>query len=64
MPDGTDLPRLVQDCENDGVIVAAGNEWFPAEPTGPFLRLNYSGPNPGAFPDGARVIGRALQGQQ
>lgn len=64
LPDGTDLPRLVQDCENDGVIVAAGNEWFPAEPTGPFLRLNYSGPNPGAFPDGARIIGRALLRQQ
>ena len=60
LPDSTDLPRLVRDCENDGVLVAAGNEWFPAEPTGPYLRLNYSGPNPGAFPEGASVIGRAL----
>lgn len=25
-----------------------------------YLRLNYSGPNPSAFPDGARIIGRML----
>ncbi len=62
LPDTTDLPRLVRDCETVGVIIAPGNEWFPAEPTGPYLRLNYSGPNPGAFPDGARMIGQALAG--
>jgi DNA-binding transcriptional MocR family regulator len=61
LPDTTDLPRLVRDCETAGVLVAAGDEWFPAEPTGPHLRLNYSGANPGAFPEGARVIGEALR---
>lgn len=61
LPDTTDLPRVVRDCEAAGVLVAAGDEWFPAEPTGPHLRLNYSGANPGAFPDGARVIGEALR---
>jgi DNA-binding transcriptional MocR family regulator len=45
------------------VIIAAGDEWFPAEPTGAYLRLNYSGPNPGAFPEGARVIGEMLARQ-
>ncbi|MGP4113561.1 aminotransferase-like domain-containing protein [Streptomyces sp. 4N509B] len=63
LPDTTDLPRLVRECEADGVVVAPGDEWFPAEPTGPHLRLNYAGPNPGAFADGARVIGRALARQ-
>lgn len=63
LPDHTDLQRLVRDCEERGVIVAAGDEWFPAEPAGRFLRLNYSGPNPGAFPDGARIIGEALEAQ-
>ena len=62
-PDTTDVARLVRDCEVAGVIVAAGDEWFPAEPTGAYLRLNYSGPNPGAFPEGARVIGEALARQ-
>ncbi|WP_175407357.1 PLP-dependent aminotransferase family protein [Streptomyces sp. TRM64462] len=63
LPDATDLPRLVRDCESAGVVIAPGDEWFPAEPTGAYLRLNYTGPNPGAFPDGARVIGQALARQ-
>ncbi len=61
LPDGTDLERLTRDCEAAGVLIAPGNEWFPAEPAGPFIRLNYAGPNPGAFPEGARLIGRALE---
>ena len=60
LPDGTDLERLARDCEAAGVIIAAGREWFPAEPAGPFIRLNYAGPNPGAFPEGARIIGRSI----
>jgi DNA-binding transcriptional MocR family regulator len=60
MPDGTDPGQLARDCEDAGVIIAAGSEWFPAEPAGPFVRLNYSGPNPGAFPEGARILGEAL----
>ncbi|WP_344365932.1 PLP-dependent aminotransferase family protein [Streptomyces gobitricini] len=64
LPDTTDLARLVRDCETAGLIIADGNAWFPAEPTGAFLRLNYSGPNPGAFPEGARALGQALAAQQ
>ena len=60
MPDGTDLERLGVECERRGLLIAPGTEWFPAEPAGPFLRLNYSGPNPAAFPDGARILGEAL----
>lgn len=60
LPDGTDVPRLVSDCERAGVIIASGAEWFPAEPAGPFVRLNYAGPNPARFAEGARVIGEAL----
>ncbi|MGW1681313.1 hypothetical protein [Saccharopolyspora sp. NPDC002376] len=63
LPDATDLLRLVRDCEAAGVIIAAGDEWFPAEPTGPHLRINYAGPNPRAFPDGARIIGEKLAQQ-
>ncbi|MFT4188585.1 MAG: PLP-dependent aminotransferase family protein [Aeromicrobium sp.] len=60
LPDATDLRRLTADCEDAGVIVAAGDDWFPAEPTGRYLRLNYAGPHPAAFADGARVVGKAL----
>jgi DNA-binding transcriptional MocR family regulator len=62
LPDTTDLPLLVRECENENVLIASGTQWFPAEPAGPFIRLNYSGPNPGAFPEAARIIGRALEG--
>jgi DNA-binding transcriptional MocR family regulator len=60
LPDGTDVARLARDCENAGLIINPGDEWFPAEPAGPFIRLNYSGPNPAAFPAGARILGQAL----
>ena len=63
LPDGTDLARLATDCETAGLIIAPGTEWFPAEPTGPFVRLNYAGPNPAAFDEGARILGRALDVQ-
>ncbi len=60
LPDGTDLRQLTQDCERAGLIIAAGDEWFPAEPTGPFARLNYAGPDPAAFVTGAGILGAAL----
>ncbi|WP_416403594.1 PLP-dependent aminotransferase family protein [Arthrobacter sp. LFS091] len=61
MPDGFDVEQLTKDCEAAGVPIAAGTEWFPAEPEGPHIRLNYAGPNPGAFPEGARIIGEAVR---
>lgn len=61
LPDGTDLTELVTRCERAGLLIAPGTEWFPAEPAGPFLRLNFSGPNPSAFPDAARILGESLE---
>ena len=61
LPDGTDVRRLVVDCERSGVVIASGEEWFPAEPAGPYLRLNYSGPNPSRFAEGVRIIGERLR---
>lgn len=60
LPDETDLEQLARGCEARGVVIAVGDDWFPAEPVGRYLRLNYSGPNPGAFPEAARVIGDVL----
>ncbi len=60
LPDDTDLARLVGECATAGVVLAPGTEWFPAEPTAPFLRLSFAGPEPGRFPDGARILGEAL----
>ncbi|WP_028472479.1 PLP-dependent aminotransferase family protein [Nocardioides alkalitolerans] len=61
LPDGTDVDRLVRRCEADGVLLASGREWFPAEPTGPYVRLNFAGPRPEAFAEAAVVLGRALR---
>ncbi|MUL82593.1 MULTISPECIES: PLP-dependent aminotransferase family protein [unclassified Mycolicibacterium] len=63
LPDATNLQQLVRECEAESVLVAPGNEWFPAEPSGPHLRLNFCGPDPQRFAEGARVIGQALARQ-
>ncbi len=60
LPEGTDVDRLVRDCEIRGLVIATGTEWFPAEPSGPFVRLNYSGENPERFPEAAQILGEAL----
>jgi DNA-binding transcriptional MocR family regulator len=60
LPDGTDVDSLTQACQRAGVMIAPGAEWFPAEPAGPFIRLSYAGPDPGRFPDAARVLGRLV----
>jgi len=64
LPDHTDPHQISLACEQRGVAVAAGDDWFPAEPVGPYLRLNYAGPNPGAFPEGARIIEECLERPQ
>lgn len=61
MPDGTDLAQLARECEVRGVLVAPGDEWFPAEPAGPYVRLNFSGPDPERFREAARTIAEALR---
>jgi DNA-binding transcriptional MocR family regulator len=60
LPDGTDVRRLAHDSERAGVVIAPGDEWFPAEPAGAYVRLNYAGPDPGSFPQAARIIGELL----
>lgn len=60
LPDGTDVDAFVRACQARGLVVAAGTEWFPAEPTGPFVRLNYSGGDPERFPEAGRILGDAL----
>lgn len=60
LPDGVDSDALVRECEHQGLLVVSGREWFPAEPTAPYVRLNFSGPDPGAFARGARILGEAV----
>lgn len=60
LPDGSDVARVVQICESRGLLITSGDESFPAEPAGPFVRLNYAGPDPGAFGDAARILASVL----
>ncbi|MFK4759506.1 PLP-dependent aminotransferase family protein [Microbacterium sp. ZW T5_45] len=60
LPEGTDVARVVRDCESRGVIVAPGTEWFPAEPSGPFVRLNYASADPSRFTEAAGILGGVL----
>ncbi len=60
LPDGADVTRVVQECRIRRLVIAPGSEWFPAEPSGPFVRLNYSGEAPERFPDAARILGEVV----
>ena len=61
LPDGTDVDLLAQRCESAGLLIAPGGEWFPAEPDAPFVRLNYSGPDPAGFPRATEILGEQLE---
>lgn len=62
-PDGVAMDRLVRDCAADGVQLAAGDEWFPAEPTGGYARASFAGPDPDRFDEAAQVLQRAVDRQ-
>lgn len=64
LPEDVDNERLVRDCAADGVWISAGDEWFPAEPPGHYLRLTYTGPEPARYPEAAQVMQRAVGAQR
>ncbi|WP_312179772.1 PLP-dependent aminotransferase family protein, partial [Arthrobacter sp.] len=60
LPDGTDTAVLAAGCRSKGVLVAPGSDWFPTDPAGSFLRLNYAGAHPHQFGPALRVIASVL----
>lgn len=60
LPTEVDARGVADRCALAGVLVSPGDEWFPTEPTGPFLRLHYAGPHPGRFEEGVRAVARAV----
>lgn len=62
LPEGTDVVQVVRDCEVRGLIIAPGSEWFPAEPSGSFVRLNYANADPARFAEAAGILGTVLDG--
>ena len=61
LPDGTDVDRLVRECESRRLLVAPGHEWFPAEPSGPYVRLNFAVEDPNQFDSAAGLLEQALR---
>lgn len=61
LPGDTDVDRLVRECESRRLLVAPGSEWFPAEPSGPYIRLNFSAEDPTRFDEAADVLAGALR---
>jgi DNA-binding transcriptional MocR family regulator len=43
------------------LLIAPGTEWFPAEPSGSYVRLNYSAEDAGRFAEAGEVLGSALR---
>lgn len=60
LPEGSEVDTVVRECAARGLSIAPGAEWFPAEPTGPYIRLNYSSEHPDRFPDAARILDASI----
>ena len=61
LPESTDVAQLVRECEAHHLLIAPGDEWFPAEPSGPYIRLNFSAEDIGRFAEAGEVLGNALR---
>jgi DNA-binding transcriptional MocR family regulator len=61
LPDDTDVDQLVRECQARGLLVAPGTEWFPAEPSGPFIRLNFASEDPSRYAEAGRILGNAMR---
>jgi DNA-binding transcriptional MocR family regulator len=58
--DGVDMRDLAHRSRAAGVLFSPGDDWFPAEPTGSFLRLNYSRARPEIFEEAVATIAGLL----
>ncbi|MGC5257604.1 PLP-dependent aminotransferase family protein [Gordonia sp. DT218] len=43
-----------------GLSISAGGEWFPTEPTGPFIRLNFAAAAPDRYAEAVEILAGAL----
>jgi DNA-binding transcriptional MocR family regulator len=57
-PDEDDV-ALAARAARAGVLVWPGRPYFPAEPTGPFLRITFAGEPPERLAAGVRLLARA-----
>jgi DNA-binding transcriptional MocR family regulator len=60
LPEGCDDVELAAAALREGVVVFPGRPFFPAEPTGAFLRLTFAAAAPEALEEGIARLARAL----
>ena len=60
LPDGVDDVGFAQEAALARVTVNPGRDWFPAEPTGPHLRLSYSGADRAALVEAVTTLATAM----
>jgi DNA-binding transcriptional MocR family regulator len=56
---GEDDVALAERAARAGVLVHAGRDYFPGEPTGPFLRITFAGEPPERLVAGVRLLAKA-----
>ena len=62
LPEGSDDVLVAVEAGRAGAVVSPGQHWFPAEPTGPFLRLSYVGAAPEGLARGVAILKGVLDG--
>ncbi|OPX16598.1 PLP-dependent aminotransferase family protein, partial [Gordonia sp. i37] len=55
-----DADTVVARALTKGLAISPGAEWFPAEPTGLFVRLTYSAVTPDRYDDAVRILSESL----
>jgi len=63
LPDGADEALVAAEAGRAGAVVSPGRHWFPAEPTGPFLRLSYVGAGPEELLRGVGILAQVLDAE-
>jgi DNA-binding transcriptional MocR family regulator len=60
LPEGADETATVNAAHQHGVAVSPGRSYFPAEPSGPYLRLSYAAAAPATLLDAVTRLARAI----
>lgn len=60
LPETCSAAVLVENCEREGVGLADGCSWFPSEPSGEFIRLNYAACAPEFYERAAATIQQSI----
>lgn len=61
LPDGVSDADIEQRAATEGVLVSAGRHWFPAEASGPHMRLSFAAARPDAIDACVAALARLIE---